>query len=174
MLRSYLPAIVLLALGAIVGGAFAYLNTLLGPRWRIAAKTDPYAGCGLQSEVKYGFRFGISFYLIAMLFILFDIETIFLYPIAAELRAFGAFALYEAITFVVLLFVAFVYVWRGGELLNGGNSRDDWRSGELPRARRLRARDLLRGDLEGLELERHVEQSLLTHHARPRRRLGTV
>ena len=118
MLRSYLPAIVFLALGVTVGGAFAYLNALLGPRRKIAAKTDPYE-CGLPSEVKLGFRFGISFYLIAMLFILFDIETIFLYPIAAELRAFGTFALFEAITFVVLLFVAFVYVWRRGAL--------DWR-----------------------------------------------
>ncbi len=115
MLRSYLPAIVFIALGAVVGGAFSYLNTALGPRRKIDSKTEPYE-CGLPSEVKFGFRFGISFYLIAMLFILFDIETIFLYPIAAELRAFGTFALFEAITFVVLLFVAFVYVWRRGAL----------------------------------------------------------
>lgn len=118
MLRSYLPAIVFLLLGAAVGGAFALLNTLFGPRRRIAAKTDPYE-CGLPSEVKRGFRFGISFYLIAMLFILFDIEVIFLYPVAVQLRAFGTFALVEAIAFVVLLAVAFVYVWRRGAL--------DWR-----------------------------------------------
>ena len=62
------------------------------------------------------FRFGISFYLIAMLFILFDIEVIFLYPIAVQLRAFGTFALSETIVFVVLLMVAFVYVWRRGAL----------------------------------------------------------
>jgi NADH-quinone oxidoreductase subunit A len=104
VLRSFLPAIVFIALGATVGGAFAYLNTALGPRRKIASKTEPYE-CGLP-----------SFYLIAMLFILFDIETIFLYPIAAELRAFGSFALFEAITFVALLFVAFIYVWRRGAL----------------------------------------------------------
>jgi NADH-quinone oxidoreductase subunit A len=51
-----------------------------------------------------------------MLFILFDIEVIFLYPIAVELRAYGSFALVEAIVFIVLLFVAFVYVWRRGAL----------------------------------------------------------
>ena len=67
-------------------------------------------------EVKKNFRFGISFYLIAMLFILFDIEVVFLYPIAVQLRAFGTFALIETIVFVVLLFVAFVYVWRRGAL----------------------------------------------------------
>ncbi len=61
-------------------------------------------------------RFGISFYLIAMLFILFDIEVVFLYPIAVEFRAYGSFALFETIVFIVLLFVAFVYVWRRGAL----------------------------------------------------------
>jgi NADH-quinone oxidoreductase subunit A len=115
VLRSYLPAIVFLALGGLVGGAFAFLNTLCGPRRKIPSKTDPYE-CGLPSEVKQGFRFGISFYMIAMLFILFDIEVVFLYPIAVKLRAFGAFALYETIVFVALLLLAFVYVWRRGAL----------------------------------------------------------
>jgi NADH-quinone oxidoreductase subunit A len=115
VLRSYLPAIVFLILGTLVGTAFTFLNTLFGGHRRIESKTQPYE-CGLPSEIKQGFRFGISFYLIAMLFILFDIETIFLYPIAAELRAFGTFALGETITFVVLLFVAFAYVWRRGAL----------------------------------------------------------
>jgi NADH-quinone oxidoreductase subunit A len=61
-------------------------------------------------------RFQISFYLIAMLFILFDIEVAFLYPIAIELRAYGTFAMVETIVFVVLLLVAFAYVWRRGAL----------------------------------------------------------
>ncbi len=104
-----------LAVGGVVGGAFAFLNTFFGPRRKIASKTDPYE-CGLPSEVKHGFRFGISFYLIAMLFILFDIEVVFLFPVAVRLRAFGAFALYETIAFVVLLLLAFVYVWRRGAL----------------------------------------------------------
>ena len=115
MLRSYLPAMVFLALGAAVGIAFSVLNTVLGPRRAIQSKRDPYE-CGLPSEIRRGFRFGISFYLIAMLFILFDIEVIFLYPIAVRLRAFGTFALYETIVFIVLLLVAFVYVWRRGAL----------------------------------------------------------
>ena len=117
MLRSYLPAIVFVLLGAGVGGAFAVLNTYIGPRRvpKVQSKGDPYE-CGLPSEVQRGFRFGISFYLIAMLFILFDIEVVFLYPVAVQLRAFGTFALVETIVFIVLLFVAFVYVWRRGAL----------------------------------------------------------
>ncbi len=87
MLQSYLPAFVFLLLGAAVGGLFAVLNLLVGRR-RSHRPTDPYE-CGLPSEIQRGFRFGISFYLIAMLFILFDIEVIFIYPIAVELRAFG-------------------------------------------------------------------------------------
>jgi NADH-quinone oxidoreductase subunit A len=116
MLRSYLPAIVFLLLGAGIGGLFVALNRLLGPPApRIRSHNDPYE-CGLPSDVKQNFRFGISFYMVAMLFILFDIEVIFLYPIAVELRAFGTFAMTETIVFVALLVVAFVYVWRRGAL----------------------------------------------------------
>src|SRR5919202_5904105 len=115
MLKSYLPALVFVALGTGVGGLFTYLNTVLGPRRPARVKSEPYE-CGLPSEVTRNFRFGISFYLIAMLFILFDIEVVFLYPVAVQLKAFGVFALVETIVFVVLLLVAFVYVWRRGAL----------------------------------------------------------
>ncbi len=117
MLRSYLPAIVFLLLGGGVGALFGVLNLFTGRKnhRRDQSKHAPYE-CGLPSEIQRGFRFGISFYLIAMLFILFDIEVIFLYPIAVQLKAFGSFALSETIVFVVLLMVAFVYVWRRGAL----------------------------------------------------------
>ena len=119
MIRSYLPALVFLLLGAGLGALFVTINSVLGkvlgrnraPR----SQGDPYE-CGLPSEVKANFRFGISFYLVAMLFILFDIETILLYPVALQLDAFGTFALVETIVFVVLLMIAYVYVWRRGAL----------------------------------------------------------
>jgi NADH-quinone oxidoreductase subunit A len=106
---------VFLVLGGVVGLLFAVMNLFLGRRHPNQAKEAPYE-CGLPSEIQRGFRFGISFYLIAMLFILFDIEVIFLYPIAVQLRAFGTFAMGETIVFVVLLMIAFVYVWRRGAL----------------------------------------------------------
>ena len=115
MIRSYLPAIVFLVLGGAIGAIFAALNNLFGPRRPSKAKSDPYE-CGLPSEVQRSFKFGVSFYLVAMLFILFDIEVIFLYPVAIQLKEFGTFALVETAVFVVLLFVAFVYVWRRGAL----------------------------------------------------------
>ena len=119
MIRSYLPALVFLGIGAILGLVFVTVNSFLGrylgrnraPR----SQGDPYE-CGLPSEVRENFRFGISFYLVAMLFILFDIETILLYPVALQLNAFGVFALIETVVFIVLLLIAYVYVWRRGAL----------------------------------------------------------
>ena len=119
MIRSYLPALVFLGIGAALGLIFATANSFLGkalghnpsPR----SQGDPYE-CGLPSDIRKNFRFGISFYLVAMLFILFDIEVILLYPVALQLNSFGTFALIETIVFIVLLFVAYVYVWRRGAL----------------------------------------------------------
>ena len=115
MLKSYLPALVFLVLGGAIGVTFTLVNSVLGPRRPSRVKSEPYES-GLPSNVNADFRFGVSFYLVAMLFILFDIEVVFLYPIAVQLQTFGTFALVETIVFVVLLFVAFVFVWRRGAL----------------------------------------------------------
>jgi NADH-quinone oxidoreductase subunit A len=125
MLKSYLPILVFALLGLGVGSAFVMLNHLIGPK-RPAAPTaarrrqgEPYES-GIPVEPSGGMRFGVTFYLIAMLFILFDIEVVFLFPIGVILEdADSVFVLGEMITFVVLLLVAFVYVWRKGAL--------DWR-----------------------------------------------
>ena len=115
MLHSYVPAVVFLFLGSAVGLLFTWANGALGPRRPTKVKSQPYES-GLPSEIKSSFRFGISFYLIAMLFILFDIEVIFLYPVAIQLATFGTFALVETIVFIALLMIAFVYVGRRGAL----------------------------------------------------------
>src|SRR6476620_1334553 len=115
MLKAYLPVVVFVGLGLAVGITFTLLNHLLGPKRPSKVKRDPYE-CGLPSEVTRTFRFGVSFYLVAMLFILFDIEVIFLYPVAVLLKSVGTFALVETIVFIVMLMVAFGYVWRRGAL----------------------------------------------------------
>jgi NADH-quinone oxidoreductase subunit A len=122
MLKSYLPILVFALLGLLVGGAFVTLNALIGPRRsrRSTAATrrqdEPYES-GIPVEPARGLRIGISFYLVAMLFILFDIEVVFLYPVGVILKgADSVFVLGELITFVVLLLVAFAYVWRKGAL----------------------------------------------------------
>jgi NADH-quinone oxidoreductase subunit A len=116
LLKSYLPVIVFAGLGLVVGGALVTLNYLIGPRRPSKVKSEPYE-CGLPSEVSRTFRFGISFYMIAMLFILFDIEVVFLYPVGVILSsADSVFVLAEILIFVFLLLVALAYVWRRGAL----------------------------------------------------------
>jgi NADH-quinone oxidoreductase subunit A len=125
VLKSYLPILVFAFLGLTVGGVFAMLNHLIGPKKPARAtaasrrQSEPYES-GIPVEPMKGLRFGVSFYLVAMLFILFDIEVVFLYPIGVILKgADSLLVLGELVTFVVLLLVAFVYVWRKGAL--------DWR-----------------------------------------------
>jgi NADH-quinone oxidoreductase subunit A len=122
VLKSYLPILVFAVLGLGVGGALVMLNHLVGPkrpkRPTAASRRqgEPYES-GIPVEPSGGMRFGISFYLVAMLFILFDIEVVFLYPIGVILKgADSVFVLGELIVFVILLMVAFVYVWRKGAL----------------------------------------------------------
>jgi NADH-quinone oxidoreductase subunit A len=122
VLKSYLPILVFAFLGLAVGGALVMLNHVIGPK-RPATPTraterqgEPYES-GIPVEPAHDLRFGVSFYLVAMLFILFDIEVVFLYPVGVILKgANSVFVLGELVTFVALLMVAFIYVWRKGAL----------------------------------------------------------
>jgi NADH-quinone oxidoreductase subunit A len=122
VLKSYLPILVFAVLGITVGSVFAMLNHLIGPKKPAKATAasrrqgEPYES-GIPVEAMKGFKFGVSFYLVAMLFILFDIEVVFLYPVGVILKgADSVFVLGELVTFVGLLLIAFVYVWRKGAL----------------------------------------------------------
>jgi NADH-quinone oxidoreductase subunit A len=116
VLQSYLPVLVFAGLGILVGGAFALLNGVIGQRPQNPIKNQPYE-CGLPAQITRTFKFGVSFYMVAMLFILFDIEVVFLYPVGVILNsASDVFVLAEILVFVALLLVALVYVWRRGAL----------------------------------------------------------
>ena len=122
MLKSYLPILVFGVLGVAVGVAFTTLNHVIGARKptretrTTRVQKEPYES-GIPVEVSRTFKFGVSYYLIAILFILFDIEVIFLYPVGVILKAADSvFVLVEVVIFVFLLLVAFVYVWRKGAL----------------------------------------------------------
>jgi len=120
MLQSYAPILVLLAL---VGG-FALVNLvvipLLGRKRRNVGKSDAYE-CGMQAEGSPRIRLSIHFYLVAVLFILFDVESVFLLPWAAAAKSFraagvGLFVFGEVAAFVLMLVLALAYVWRKGGL----------------------------------------------------------
>ncbi|MGH2739887.1 MAG: NADH-quinone oxidoreductase subunit A [Actinomycetota bacterium] len=115
MLSDYLPILLLIGLAS----AFAVLSigasALLGPKRPTPAKAMPYE-CGIVPEYEPKDRFPVKFYVVAMLFIIFDIETIFLFPWAVTFRQLGIFGLVEMVVFIGLVFVAYVYVWKRGGL----------------------------------------------------------
>jgi NADH-quinone oxidoreductase subunit A len=114
---SYVPILVL----ALIAGAFAVFSvvagSLAGPRRYNRAKLDAYE-CGIEPTPQPvgGGRFPVKYYLTAMLFIIFDIEIIFLYPWAVAFDSLGVFGLVEMVLFILTVFVAYAYVWRRGGL----------------------------------------------------------
>jgi NADH-quinone oxidoreductase subunit A len=123
---QYLPVVVLAALAIAFGGLSFGASRLLAPRRPSAAKEAPYE-CGIVPSREPPERFPVSFYIVAMLFIMFDIEIIFVYPYAVSRSTLGAFGFWSMLEFSVIFFIAFVYVVARGGL--------DW--GPLQRIRDL-------------------------------------
>ena len=117
MLSNYVPIIGLFALAA----GFALFSVTaapyVGPRRYNRAKLEAYE-CGIEPvhQPLTGGRFPVKYYLTAMLFIVFDIEIVFLYPWAVHNEALGVFGLVEMVVFIVTVFIAYAYVWRRGGL----------------------------------------------------------
>src|SRR5229473_2728912 len=112
----YVPIIVLGALSAVFAIFSLVMGSLAGPKRWNRAKLEAYE-CGIEpTRQPAGIRFPVKYYLTAMLFIIFDIEIIFLYPWAVAFDHLGVFGLVEMVTFVVAVLVAYVYVWRRGGL----------------------------------------------------------
>ncbi len=115
-LSQYLPIVLLTALAFLFAVLSLAGSALLRPHRPNPAKLAPYE-CGIEPErVPKGERFSVKFYVVAMLFIIFDIETIFLFPWAVQFRQLGLFGLVEMAVFIGLVFVAYVYVWKAGGL----------------------------------------------------------
>jgi NADH-quinone oxidoreductase subunit A len=111
---QYLPLVVLMALAILFGALSFVASRLLAPRRPSAAKDAPYE-CGIVPSREPPDRFPVSFYIVAMLFIMFDIEIIFIYPYAVERGALGQFGFWAIVVFSVVFFLTFVYeVARGG------------------------------------------------------------
>jgi NADH-quinone oxidoreductase subunit A len=117
MLSLYVPILILGALAAVFAIFSLVMGSLAGPKRWNRAKLEAYE-CGIEPtpQARGGGRFPVKYYLTAMLFILFDIEIVFLYPWAVALDRLGAFGLVEMVTFIATLLVAYAYVWRRGGL----------------------------------------------------------
>jgi NADH-quinone oxidoreductase subunit A len=112
----YVPILVLAALAALFAIFSLIAGSIAGPRRWNRAKLEAYE-CGIEpTPHTSGARFPVKYYITAMLFIVFDIEIIFLYPWAVEYDKLGVFGLVEMVTFVATVLVAYAYVWRRGGL----------------------------------------------------------
>ena len=114
-MAQYLPLLVMLILAILFAGLSIMASKILGPKKPTLAKSAPYA-CGIVPDKEPAERFPVRFYLVAMIFIIFDIEIIFIYPWAVIYRHLGAFGLYEMLIFSVAVFVSFVYLIGNGAL----------------------------------------------------------
>ena len=115
LLRDYLPIAILLGVSTGLAVAMVVLGQILGPRRDTPEKLMPYES-GMTPIGTAVRRMPVRYYLIAVLFVLFDIEVIFLLPYAVVLRKLGLFGLIEMLVFVMILLVGYVYVWKKGAL----------------------------------------------------------
>ena len=116
-MNLYVPILVLAVLSAVFAAASIVIGTLTGPKRWNRAKLQAYeSGIEPTPQPQGGGRFPVKYYLTAMLFILFDIEIVFLYPWAVTFNKLGAFGLVEMVTFVVTVLIAYAYIWRRGGL----------------------------------------------------------
>lgn len=114
-LREYLPVLVFFAIGLVVGGALLAAAFMFRKRRPNRIKELPYES-GILATGAVRQRFSIDFYLTAMLFIVFDIELAFFYPLAVVLKSVGVAAVIELVIFVAVLAAGLAYVWRKGAL----------------------------------------------------------
>jgi len=125
-MEQYLPLVTMMVLAIAFGVLSAFVSKVMAPRRPTEAKSAPYE-CGIVPRRDPPERFPVRFYLVAMIFIIFDIEIIFLYPYAVIYKGLGAFGLWELVLFSFAVFVSFLYLIASGAL--------DW--GPVHKARRL-------------------------------------
>jgi NADH-quinone oxidoreductase subunit A len=117
MLDAWLPFLIYGLFALAIPASMIMLSFTLAqrPKRRTRARVIPFESGVSQGQMRPQ-RFTVSFYLTAMLFIVFDIEIVFLYPLAVQLHALGWFGCIEFLFFILILFVAYVYIWRKGAL----------------------------------------------------------
>jgi NADH-quinone oxidoreductase subunit A len=120
--QTWFPVLLQAILAGVIAAALVTLSFAIGKRLRNKVKDMPYE-CGISPTGDAQHRFSVKFYLVAMLFILFDIEAIFLYPWAVVFKQLKMFGFLEMLTFVILILAGFFFIWKKGVL--------DWAHSEL-------------------------------------------
>lgn len=115
MLASYAPVLIFLGVAGILGLVLLTLGFVLGQGEKGAEKLSPYE-CGFEAFEDTRMRFDVRYYLVAILFIIFDLEIAFLFPWAVSLDSFGLFGLLAMALFLAILVVGFIYEWKKGAL----------------------------------------------------------
>lgn len=115
MLANYFPVLVFLLVGLAAGVLFISLGLLLGPNRPGNIKQDPFE-CGFEAFENARMRFDVRYYLVAILFILFDLEVAFMVPWAVVFKELGAFGFWSMFVFLMVLVIGFVYEWKKGAL----------------------------------------------------------
>jgi NADH-quinone oxidoreductase subunit A len=114
-ISQYLPVLLFILVGVAVGIIPQILGYILGPNKPDPAKNSPYE-CGFEAFEDARMKFDVRYYLIAILFILFDLEIAFLFPWAAALKEVGLLGFLEVLTFLTIVIVGFIYMWKKGAL----------------------------------------------------------
>ena len=115
MLGNYLPILIFMCLTLIMGSVFLLLGKILGPSKPDAEKNSPYE-CGFEAFEDSRMKFDVRYYLVAILFIIFDLEIAFLFPWAVVLDQIGTFGLVAMGVFLAVLVIGFIYEWKKGAL----------------------------------------------------------
>jgi NADH-quinone oxidoreductase subunit A len=113
--QTYFPILVQIVIAVAVAGGMLGGSYFLGKKVHSAVKDSPYE-CGIVPTGSARERFSVKFYLVAMVFILFDIEAVFLYPWAVVYRELKLFAFVEMLVFIILIMCGFFYIWKKGAL----------------------------------------------------------
>ena len=114
-MESYIPIFMMLGFAAIFGVVMVKLNEWLGPKRPSEEKLSTYES-GMEPVRTARERFSVKFYMVAVLFILFDIEVVFLYPWAVTFKDLGVFGFVTMVVFILILLIGYFYIWRKGAL----------------------------------------------------------
>ncbi len=115
MLENYLPVLIFIVVGIAVGGVMIAMGFMLGPHRPDSEKLSPYE-CGFEAFEDSRMKFDVRYYLVAILFILFDLEIAFLFPWAVVLKEIGWFGYIAMSIFLGILVIGFIYEWKKGAL----------------------------------------------------------